>query len=59
MNREEKRQEHHRVEREEKQGQERQSEKQFSKPGVTVRPLWFLVVGFVLTLAAVLFWIQF
>ncbi len=59
MDREQKRQEHHRVEREEKQEQERESEKQFSKPGMTVRPFWFLVVGFALTLAAVLFWTRF
>ncbi len=59
MNREQKRQEHHRVERQEKQGEERQSEKQFSKPGAMIRPFWFLAVGFALTVAAVLIWMQF
>ena len=56
MDHEQKRQEHHRLEREEKQTHARQAEEQFSKPGPTIHPLWFLVVGVALSLAALFLW---
>jgi hypothetical protein len=56
MQREQERHEKHEKEREEKQAEERQSEQQFSKPGPTVHPLWFLAIGFVLTLVALVIW---
>ncbi len=55
---EQKRQEHHRLERQEKQAHERQKEEQFSKPGPTVRPLWFLAAGILLTLVALAIWMR-
>jgi hypothetical protein len=52
MEHEQKRHEKHEEERKQKQKQadERQSEQRFSLPGPTVRPLWFLALGFVLVL---------
>jgi cytoskeletal protein RodZ len=58
MDHEQKRREKHEKEREEKQAHERQSEQEFSKPGPTVRPLWLLAIGIVLTLAALLVWMR-
>ena len=58
MDRQQKHQEEHRVERQEKQAHERQSEENFSRPGPTVRPLWFLVGGIFLTLVALLIWMR-
>jgi hypothetical protein len=57
MNREQRHQEHHRLEREAKQAHERQAEERFSRPGPTIRPLWFLVVGIVLTLVVITVWV--
>ena len=56
MDHEQKRHEKHEQERKEKQSEERESERQFSKPGPTVRPLWFLVLGIVLVMTAILIW---
>jgi hypothetical protein len=56
MEHQQERHEAHEQQRLEKQSEERQSEARFSQPGPTVRPLWFLAVGFVLTCAAVLIW---
>jgi hypothetical protein len=58
MDHEQKHQEKHRLERQEKQTHERESEKQFSKPGPTVRPLWFLVGGILLTVIALFIWMR-
>jgi hypothetical protein len=58
MEHEQKRQEHHRLDRQEKQAHERQSEQQFSKPGPGVRPLWFLLTGILLTVAALVIWMR-
>lgn len=56
MEHEQKRHEKHEHERKEKQAHERQSEEQFSKPGPTIRPLWLLVLGIGLILAAMVIW---
>ena len=45
MNHEQKRHEKHEQERKEKQADERRSEEQFSKPGPTIHPLWFLALA--------------
>jgi len=58
MHRQEKHQEEHRIERQEKQAHERQSERAFSRPGPTIRPLWLLVGGIVLTLVALFIWMR-
>ena len=58
MEHEQKRHEKHEEEREQKQAEERQSEQRFSLPGPTIRPLWFLGLGFVLVLAALVVWWQ-
>jgi len=58
MEHEQKRHEKHEEGRKQKQVEERQSEHRFSLPGPTIRPLWFLALGFVLTLAALLIWWQ-
>lgn len=58
MEHEQKRHEKHEKQREEKQAHERLSEKEFSKPGPTIRPLWLLVVGIVLTLCALFIWMR-
>ena len=59
MDHEQKRHEKHEHERKEKQAHEREAERNFSKPGPTVHPLWFLAVGIVLTLIALFVWMQF
>ena len=59
MNHEQNRHENHEQERKEKQLDERQSEEQFSKPGPTIRPLWFLALGIVLTMTALFIWWQY
>jgi hypothetical protein len=58
MDHEQKHQEKQRLERQEKQAHERESEKQFSKPGPTVRPPWFLAVGILLTCVALFIWMR-
>jgi hypothetical protein len=58
MDHEQQRHEKHEEGRKEKQAAERQSEKRFSLPGPTIRPLWFLALGFVLTVTALLIWWQ-
>jgi len=58
MDHEQKRHEKHEHERKEKQAHERQSEVEFSKPGPTIRPTWFLAIGLVLTVVALLIWWQ-
>jgi hypothetical protein len=59
MNHEQKRHEKHEQERKEKQADERYSEEQFSKPGPTIHPLWFLALGIILTMTALLIWWQY
>ena len=59
MNHEQKRHEKHEQERKEKQADERRSEEQFSKPGPTIHPLWFLALGIILTMTALLIWWQY
>jgi len=56
MEHEQKRHEKHEEGRKEKQAEERESEKRFSLPGPTIRPLWFLALGFVLVLSALGIW---
>jgi type VI protein secretion system component VasF len=56
MEHEQKRHEKHEEERTQKQAEERQSERRFSLPGPTIRPLWFSALGFVLVLAAIFIW---
>jgi len=56
MEHEQKRHEKHEEERKHKQAEERQSEQRFSLPGPTIRPLWFLALGFVLVLTALFTW---
>jgi len=56
MEHEQKRHEKHEEGRKEKQAEERQSEQRFSLPGPTIRPLWFLALGLVLTLTALFIW---
>ena len=56
MEHEQKRHEKHEEERHQKQAEERLSEKRFSLPGPTVRPLWFLALGFVLVMTALFTW---
>ena len=56
MEHEQKRHEKHEEERQQKQAEERQSEQRFSQPGPTIRPLWFLALGFVLVLTALAIW---
>jgi type VI protein secretion system component VasF len=56
MEHEQKRHEKHEEERKQKQAEERQSEQRFSLPGPTIRPLWFLALGFVLVLSAMFIW---
>jgi hypothetical protein len=58
MERQQERHEKHEKQREEKQATERQSEQRFSEPGPTVRPLWFLLAGILLTLVAMVIWWQ-
>lgn len=58
MDHEQKRHEKHEHERKEVQAEERKSEKEFSRPGPTIRPLWFLALGIVLTMAALFIWWQ-
>ena len=58
MDHEQKRHEKHEEERKHKQAGERQSEQRFSKPGPTIRPRWFLALGFVLVLTALFIWWQ-
>jgi fatty acid desaturase len=59
MNHEQQRHEKHEHERKEKQAHERQVESDFSKPGrPSVRPVWFLVIGIVLSLVALVIWMQ-
>lgn len=58
MEHEQKRHEKHEEERKQKQGEERQSEKRFSLPGPTIRPLWFLALGVVLVLTALVIWLR-
>jgi cytoskeletal protein RodZ len=58
MDHEQARHEKHEQDRKQKQAEERQSEQQFSKPGPTIRPLWFLALGFVLVLIALVIWWQ-
>ena len=57
MDHEQKHHEKHRLERQEKRAEERRSEEEFSRPGPTIHPLWFLALGLGLTLAAVVVWI--
>jgi hypothetical protein len=59
MDHEQKHHEKHRLERQEKQAHERESEKQFSKPGPTIHPLWFLALGILLTLGVIAVWMSF
>jgi type VI protein secretion system component VasF len=59
MDHEQKRREQHEHERKEKQAHERQSEERFSKSGAMIRPLWFLVLGIVLTMIALFIWWRF
>jgi hypothetical protein len=56
MDHEQKRHEKHEHERKEKQAHERQAEEQFSRPGPTIQPMWFLVIGVVLTMIAMVIW---
>ena len=56
MEHEQKRHEKHEETRKEKQSEERQSEQRFSLLGPTIRPLWFLALGFVLVLTALVIW---
>ena len=56
MEHEQQRHEKHEEQRQQKQAEERQSEQRFSLPGPTVRPLWVLALGFVLTLIALFIW---
>jgi hypothetical protein len=58
MDHEQKHHEKHEQDRHEKQAHERQSEEQFSKPGPTIRPLWFLALGIILTMTALFIWWQ-
>lgn len=59
MDHQQERHEKHEQGREAKQVEERQSEKQFSKPGRTIHSLWFLTIGIVLTIAALLIWMSY
>lgn len=59
MDHEQQRHEKHEHDRKDKQAHERQSEDQFSKPGPTIRPLWFLVLGIVVTMTALVIWWRF
>jgi hypothetical protein len=59
MDHEQKRHEKHEQERKGKQAHERQAEENFSKPGPTVHPLWFGVIGVVLTLVAIGIWMAY
>jgi hypothetical protein len=59
MNHEQTRHEKHEQGRKEKQLHERLSEEQFSKPGPTIRPLWLLAAGIILTMTALFIWWQF
>ena len=56
MEHEQMRHEKHEGVRKQKQADERLSEQRFSLPGPTIRPLWFLALGLVLTLTALLIW---
>lgn len=56
MDHEQKHEEKHRLERQDKQAHEREVEKEFSKPGPTIRPLWLLVLGGGLVLIALTIW---
>jgi hypothetical protein len=58
MEHEQERHEKHEEARKQKQAEERQSEQRFSLPGPTIRPLWFLALGFVLVLTALFIWWQ-
>jgi hypothetical protein len=58
MDHEQKRHAKHEKEREEKQLHERLSEEEFSRPGPTIRPLWFLVIGLLLTGLALVLWMR-
>ena len=58
MDHEQERHEKHEEDRKHKQAEERQSEQRFSKLGPTIRPLWFLALGFVLVLTALFIWWQ-
>lgn len=58
MDHEQKRHEKHEEARKHKQAEERQSERRFSLPGPTIRPAWFLALGFVLVLTVLLIWWQ-
>lgn len=58
MNHEQNRHEKHEEDRKVKQAEERRSEQRFSLPGPTIRPLWFLFLGFVLVLTALVIWWQ-
>ncbi len=59
MDHDQKRHEKHEQERKVKQSHERQSEANFSKPGPTVRPLWFGVIGVILALVALAVWMTY
>jgi hypothetical protein len=50
---------HHRKEREEKKRHEREHEEELMKKGPAIHPLWFLVLGIILTVGAVLVWIYY
>jgi type VI protein secretion system component VasF len=58
MEHEQIRHEKHEEDRKQKQAEERQSERRFSLPGPTVRPLWFLALGIVLVMTALFIWWQ-
>ena len=58
MEHEQKRHEKHEEDRNKKQAEERQSEQRFSLPGPTIHPRWFLALGFVLVLTALIIWWQ-
>ena len=58
MSHEQIRHEKHEEDRKQKQVEERQSEQRFSELGPTVRPLWFLALGFTLVVIALLVWWQ-
>jgi len=58
MDHDQKRHEKHEQERKEKQAHERMSEQNFSKPGPTIRPLWFLAIGALMVIAALVVWMR-
>jgi hypothetical protein len=57
MDHKEQHHQHHHQEREEKKHHERERELREQKQGPAIHPLWFLVLGAVATLGAVLTWI--